>query len=96
MVTSSRSDDDRMSMSSNEIEEQVPEQDSTPVIHHSQVSNFVDNGEYGGQDNAHDKPSKEPQLYLCDDWILPVEVMKKPRSLQQPQDKLPRISCWLL
>ena len=34
-------DDDCMSMSSNEIEEQVTEQDATPVIHHSQVSNSV-------------------------------------------------------
>ena len=81
-------DDDRMSMSSNEIDEEVPEQASTPVMHHSQLSNSVDNGEYDGQDDVHDKPSKEPQLYLCDDWILPAEVMKKPCSLQQPQDKL--------
>ena len=29
---------------------------------------------------------KEPQLYLCDDWIRPVEVIKKPRDLP-PQDK---------
>ena len=63
------------------------ERDSNPVTHHSQVSNPVGNEEYNDHD-AHYKPSKEPQLYLCDGWILPVEVMKKPYSLQQPQDKL--------
>ena len=26
-------------------------------------------------------PKKEPQLYLCDDWIQPVEVMLKPKKL---------------
>ena len=24
---------------------------------------------------------REPQLYLCDDWIRPVEVMRKPGEL---------------
>ena len=28
-----------------------------------------------------DVPSEEPQLYLCDDWIHPVEVLKKPGAL---------------
>ena len=27
-------------------------------------------------------PNKEPQLYLCDDWIQPVEVVRKPKELQ--------------
>ena len=26
-------------------------------------------------------PDKEPQLYLCDDWIQPVMVARKPRSM---------------
>ena len=26
-------------------------------------------------------PRKEPQLYLCDDWIEPVEVMRRPKEL---------------
>ena len=26
-------------------------------------------------------PDKEPQLYLCDDWIQPVIVARKPRSM---------------
>ena len=26
-------------------------------------------------------PDKEPQLYLCDDWIQPVVVARKPRSM---------------
>ena len=26
-------------------------------------------------------PNKEPQLYLCDNWIQPVEVVRKPREL---------------
>ena len=29
----------------------------------------------------------EPQLYIRDDWIGPVEVMKKPRAFQNPEDK---------
>ena len=30
---------------------------------------------------------REPQLYLCDDWIRPVEVMQKPGELR-PHDKV--------
>ena len=26
--------------------------------------------------------TKKPQLYICDDWIQPVEVMRKPKELQ--------------
>ena len=26
-------------------------------------------------------PRREPQLYLCDDWIQPVEVVRKPRNM---------------
>ena len=32
-------------------------------------------------------PKREPQLYLCDDWIRPVEVMQKPGELK-PRDKV--------
>ena len=28
----------------------------------------------------------EPQLYLCDDWILPTKVMKRPRTMT-PKEK---------
>ena len=28
------------------------------------------------------------KLFLHDDWIMPVEVMRKPCALQKPQDKL--------
>ena len=31
-------------------------------------------------------PRKEPQLYICDDWIQPVEVTQMPRELQ-PTDR---------
>ena len=31
-------------------------------------------------------PKKEPQLYICDDWIQPVKVMQKTGELQ-PRDK---------
>ena len=31
---------------------------------------------------------EEPKLFLCDNWIMPVEVMKKPSPLWQPQDRL--------
>ena len=30
----------------------------------------------------------ECKLLLCDDWIMPVEIIRKPCSLQNPQDKL--------
>ena len=32
-------------------------------------------------------PKREPQLYLCDDWIRPVEVARKPGELR-PHDKV--------
>ena len=31
-------------------------------------------------------PEKEPQLYLCDDWIQPVMVARKPRSMTAKGD----------
>ena len=55
-------DDDRVSVSSNKNDEQKPEQGSIPVIHHSQVSNSVDDEEYDVQDSAHAKPNKEPKV----------------------------------
>ena len=71
-----KGDVDQMSISSNESDEQAPEQESSPVIRHSQVSNLVDKEEDDELNVAHNKPSKEPQLYLYDDWIRPVEVMR--------------------
>ena len=92
--------DDHMPVSSTEVEEQKPEQDQVPAVHHAKVSNSTDDEEDEQQDNAHTKSEEEPRLYLCDDWIFQVEVMKKPRSPLHPQDKLrPRVAknlCWSL
>ena len=32
-------------------------------------------------------PNKEPQLYLCDDWIQLVEVVRKPKELTARESK---------
>ena len=37
-------------------------------------------------------PTKEPQLYLCDDWIQPVEVMQKPKELQAKDKARARVA----
>ena len=31
---------------------------------------------------------KEPELYLCDDWMLPVPITRKPKPVTNPEDKL--------
>ena len=35
---------------------------------------------------------KEPQLYLCDDWIQPVEVMLKPKELRAKDKARARVA----
>ena len=37
-------------------------------------------------------PTKEPQLYLCDDWTQPVEVMQKPKELQAKDKARARVA----
>ena len=37
-------------------------------------------------------PTKEPQLYICDDWIQPVEVMQKPKQLQAREKARARVA----
>ena len=36
--------------------------------------------------------AKEPQLYLCDDWIQPVEVMLKPQELRSKEKARARVA----
>ena len=81
-------DVDQMSLSSSDFDDQAPEPELTPELHHPLVSNLVDNEDNDMLVDAHNEPSNEPQLYLCDDWIRPVEVLRKPCVSLQPQDKL--------
>ena len=37
-------------------------------------------------------PIKEPQLYICDDWIQPVEAMRKPKGLQARDNARARVA----
>ena len=37
-------------------------------------------------------PTKEPQLYLWDDWIQAVEVMQKPKELQAKDKARARVA----
>ena len=51
------------------------------------------------EDGSLVKGEAEPQLFMCDDWSAPVEVMKRPCSLQSLQDKLSlgkEFFCWSL
>ena len=37
-------------------------------------------------------PTKEPQLYICDDWIQPAEVIRKPKELQAKEKARARVA----
>ena len=37
-------------------------------------------------------PTKEPQLYICDDWIQPLEVMPKPGELRAKDTARARVA----
>ena len=53
----------------------LPSQQEHPLGCHSSTM-------FPAQEHEEDNGTrKEPQLYLCDDWIRPVEVMKKPCEL---------------
>ena len=43
-------------------------------------------------------PVREPQRYLCDDWIQPVEVARKPRSMTAKETKKANVAknCLIL
>ena len=41
----------------------------------------INSNAFSLDDKDESLPSKEPQLYLCDDWIQPVAAMSKPRKL---------------
>ena len=34
----------------------------------------------------------EPQLYLCDDWILPTKVMKRPRNMTAKEKRKAKVT----
>ena len=77
--------DDTVSESSSEVEECVPERVTLLEAHRASMTISEEDTE----DN--DTPvwlEAEPKLFLCGDWIMLVEVMKKPCSLQKHQDKL--------
>ena len=80
--------DDRVSVSSTEVEEHRPEEIAPSEAHHVKLSAHEESVE---GTSIPIKKEAEPQLYICDDWIMPVEVMKKPCLLQNPQNK-PRAS----
>ena len=65
--------EDRVQYQDEEKEDNTSEEEESshqePVIH---LSNFLP---HEGEDDEM-IPRKEPQLYLCDDWIQPVEVMR--------------------
>ena len=77
--------DDQVSVSSTEVEECVPEQDTLPEAHHVLMTT---SGENTRDDGTPVRLEAEPDLFLCDDWIMPVEVIRKPCPLQRSQDKL--------
>ena len=68
--------EDHMSVSSTEVEEQKPDQDSFLGVHHARANQSTEDEEDDQQHSAHTRSEEEPRLYLCDDWIQPVEVMK--------------------
>ena len=77
------SQDDEISLSSTEVEEQLPEPTNPVEVSLVEPPKCE---EETGDDGIPISWTEEPDLYLCDDWILPVAVMRKPVPLRQPQD----------
>ena len=75
--------DDQVYVRSTEVEECVPV--TLPEAHRALMN-------ISEEDTKDDVTpvwlEAQPKLFLCDDWIMPVQVMKKPCPLQNPQDKL--------
>ena len=71
-----KGDVDRESVSSNDSEKEAPDQLENPVGYHLQSGTHAQALEEDELDEDA-TITKEPQLYLCDDWIRPVEVIKK-------------------
>ena len=42
--------------------------------------------------DAESAPEAEPQLYLCDDWILPMKVMRKPQSMTAKEKQRAKVA----
>ena len=61
--------------STSEVEEEASRE---PVVHVAHVSSY-------NEESEELIPRREPQLYLCDDWIQPIEVMRRPRELAAKQ-----------
>ena len=74
-----------MSVSSAEVEEWVPEQDTLLEAHCAVMTISEEDTK---DDGAPVWLEAEPKLFLCDDWIMLVEVLKTPCPLQKSQDKL--------
>ena len=77
--------DDHESLSSTDVEEQVPQQEAS-----LQVSNALTAipEEDMRDDGTPISWKEEPRFFLCDDWSMPMEVTRKPCPRQQPHDKL--------
>ena len=64
-----------MEQESLDDESEVDEPQSDPIIHALEAQSPIN-------DDLEDwSPDKETQLYLCDDWIQPVMVARKPRRM---------------
>ena len=60
----------------------MPEQETSLAVSHTVTAVPEEDMKDDGT------PIAWPRLLLCDDWIMPVGVMRKPCLLQQPHDKL--------
>ena len=76
---------DEGSSSESQEEPLVEEQAADPLI---SFASILSPQEYEDALN----PTKEPQLYLRDDWIQPVEVMQKPKELQAKDKARARVA----
>ena len=56
-------------------ESEAEEPQCDPVVRAVEMQSLLN------EDSENWIPDKEPQLYLCDDWIQPVIVARKPRSM---------------
>ena len=77
------------SMSSDSEDDEIQK---TTTAHAAMAQSLRDEGE------GESVPEAEPQLYLCDDWILPTKVMRKPRSMTAKEKQRAKVAknCLIL
>ena len=61
----------------------------------SQESPYVMMAQWAIEEDWQD-PIREPQRYLCDDWIQPVKVARKPRAMTARETKKANVACLIL